>query len=257
MQTDPELPILQPSLADQVCEIILRGISDGSYTPGSLLPSENQLAEQYSVSRSTIRAAFARLVEQGFVKRKRGVGTFVAESPNIVDPLYQQLDAYDRIAAQGYEPGSFHLKSEIIEVGDRIAEKLSVKAGSAALLVQKVLTANKKPVIYFVSYIPHKIFQEHLSMEQVLKPGITEPFYKFFPRHCNTKVKYLTSKINSEIAENCQLPDVFDQLEPNTPILVMENVGFGENDNPLFFSLEYLVGEESAVHVIRHADDCA
>ena len=62
---DNGLPIRQPSLADQVYEIIVNGISNGTYPPGSLLPSENQLAERFNVSRPTIRAAFARLVERG------------------------------------------------------------------------------------------------------------------------------------------------------------------------------------------------
>ena len=257
MPANPDLPVRQPSLADQVCEIILKGINDGSYSPGSLLPSENQLAERYNVSRSTIRAAFARLVEQGYVKRTRGVGTFVTESEAVLNSKYHQLGIYDRISSQGFEPGILQHKTAIVEVGSVLAKIFSIEAKDSALLVEKVFTADGKPVIWFMGYIPYNLFEESLSLEQVLKPEHTEAFYKFFSRYCKNSVKYLTSTIYPDIAENVRFPGVFDPMEPNTPILVIESVGYGENDSPLFFSREYIVGGEGTFHIIRYADGFA
>jgi len=255
MQLDQDLPIRQPSLADQVYEIIVKGISNGSYPPGSLLPSENQLAERYNVSRPTIRAAFARLVERGFVKRQRGVGTFVAESPSIVNPLYQLLDVHERISARGFRPGFQQIKSEIIETDQAIAEKLNIEPGSSLLHIHKVFSADDKPIIMFVNCIPDNIFQGCISIEQALEPGATEPFFEFFAQQCNKNVKYLASVINPEVAANCDLPDIFKFDDPHTPILVIEDIGYDENDSPVFLSIEYLVGEASSFHVIRHVEN--
>ncbi len=255
MQMDQELPIRQPSLADQVYEIIVKGISNGSYPPGSLLPSENQLAERYNVSRPTIRAAFARLVERGFVKRQRGVGTFVAESPSIVNPLYQLLDVHERISARGLKPGFKQLKSEVIDAHEEIAEKLSIETGSPVLHIHKVFTADDEPIIMFENYIPAKVFQDCLPIEQVLEPGVTEPFFEFFAQQCNTNVKYLASVITPATATSCNLPDVFEFDDPITPILVIEDIGYDENDTSVFLSIEYLVGEASTFHVIRHVEN--
>jgi GntR family transcriptional regulator len=251
MQTDLEFPIRQPSLADQVCEIIIEGIANGLYPPGSMLPSENQLAERFGVSRSTIRAAFARLGEKGYVRRKRGVGTFVAESPEIIAPIYQQPGAYDRIVAQGFEPGVIQIKTEMIEIGDVIAEKLTIDPGSSVLRVERIFTADKKPVIWFTGYIPQKIFKEHLSSELILEPEFTDSFIKFFPRYCNIEVIYLASKYNPDIVENCLLPDIFNQVGPNTPVLVGESIGYDQQHTPLFLSEEYMVGRERAVHLLQ------
>jgi GntR family transcriptional regulator len=252
---DQELPIRQPSLADQVYEIIVKGISNGSYPPGSLLPSENQLAERYNVSRPTIRAAFARLVERGFVKRQRGVGTFVAESPSIVNPLYQLLDVHERISARGYKPGFEQLRSLIIEAEDDVAAKLRIEAGSPVLHLQKIFTADDEPIIMFVNYIPVSVFDGYLTLDQALETGATEPFFAFFAQKCNTSVKYLTSVITPEVANKSQLPDRFKLDDPYTPILVIEDVGYDESDSPVFLSLEYLVGEASSFHVIRHVEN--
>ena len=255
MHMDQDLPIRQPSLADQVYEIIVKGISNGSYPPGSLLPSENQLAERYNVSRPTIRAAFARLVERGFVKRQRGVGTFVAESPSIVNPLYQLLDVHERISARGFKPGFKQVRSEIIEAEAEISEKLNIEVGSPVLHIHKIFTADDEPIIMFVNYIPTRIFQECLSVEQALQPGATEPFFEFFAQRCNTNVKYLTSVINPEVAKNCNFPDDFIFEDIHSPILVIEDIGFDENDAPVFLSLEYLVGEARSFHIIRHVEN--
>ncbi len=51
--------------------------SDGRFSPGSLLPSENHFVEAFSVSRTTVRKALRNLEEQGFLERRQGQGTFL------------------------------------------------------------------------------------------------------------------------------------------------------------------------------------
>ncbi|WP_433117245.1 winged helix-turn-helix domain-containing protein [Micromonospora sp. CA-246542] len=59
----------------------LRGkIKDGTYPPGSQLPSGRALADSYDVSHSTIQRAVATLREQGVLVGRPGRGVFVADS---------------------------------------------------------------------------------------------------------------------------------------------------------------------------------
>lgn len=55
-------------------------ISSGIYKPGSRLPSEQELVEEYNVSRITVRNAMDILVNDGYVVRIRGKGSFVSDS---------------------------------------------------------------------------------------------------------------------------------------------------------------------------------
>ncbi len=62
----------------QVRVAIQKDILDGRLPPGTLLPSEKALCEQYGVSSITVRRALRDLVQSGHIYRENGVGTFVA-----------------------------------------------------------------------------------------------------------------------------------------------------------------------------------
>lgn len=52
---------------------------DGSLPPGARLPAERELAQQYGVSRNTLREAIQRLAARGLVRSRHGAGVFVTE----------------------------------------------------------------------------------------------------------------------------------------------------------------------------------
>ena len=61
----------------QVVECLKRDIENGVYNATGRIPTEAELAEQYKVSRITIRRAVDDLVSQGLVEKKQGKGTFI------------------------------------------------------------------------------------------------------------------------------------------------------------------------------------
>ncbi len=70
-------------LYKKIFQELLDGIRNGTYTPGSRLPSEMELAEQYGVSRITSKKALEMLADRGLVFRQPGKGTFVmTEQPD-------------------------------------------------------------------------------------------------------------------------------------------------------------------------------
>ena len=64
-----------PSLYRKVAEDIKAAIAAGGYAAGTRLPSEHELAERYSVSRGTIRQAFAALRADGIIASRRGASS--------------------------------------------------------------------------------------------------------------------------------------------------------------------------------------
>jgi DNA-binding LacI/PurR family transcriptional regulator len=61
----------------QLSDILLQRILSGEWQPGSSLPAEPELCEEFGVARGTIRQALSRLENEGVIQRERGRGTFV------------------------------------------------------------------------------------------------------------------------------------------------------------------------------------
>lgn len=79
-----ETPLLrkQESLAQQVTQSILLLIQTGKYLPGDKLPSENDLAQKYGISRTIIREALASLKNDDILESKQGKGILVKDPQN-------------------------------------------------------------------------------------------------------------------------------------------------------------------------------
>ncbi len=72
-----------PALYRKVADDIKAAISAGAYAAGTRLPSESELAEQYAVSRGTVRQAFAALRADGVIASRRGARRVVVSSPRV------------------------------------------------------------------------------------------------------------------------------------------------------------------------------
>ena len=62
----------------RIADAIAAEIESGHYKPGDRLPTERELAEEFNVSRITVRKALNDLQREGLLIRRRGAGTFVA-----------------------------------------------------------------------------------------------------------------------------------------------------------------------------------
>ena len=79
----PKLKIKKrQTLADQLYGQILEQIVSNKLAQGEKLPSENQIATAFGVSRPVVREALRKLQEDGLVEARRGVGTFVRRRPS-------------------------------------------------------------------------------------------------------------------------------------------------------------------------------
>jgi DNA-binding GntR family transcriptional regulator len=65
----------------QVAQIVIGRIKDGTYPPGTRVPSTLELATEMSVASSTSQKALAHLRAEGWLRGEVGIGTFVADEP--------------------------------------------------------------------------------------------------------------------------------------------------------------------------------
>lgn len=65
----------------QVAQIVIGRIQDGTYPPGSRVPSTLELATELGVASSTSQKALAYLRREGWLRGETGIGTFVTDEP--------------------------------------------------------------------------------------------------------------------------------------------------------------------------------
>lgn len=81
-------------------EYVIRRIVGGEWKPGDRIPSESALTGIFGVSRMTVHHALRDLTARGFLIRRSGSGTFVAE-PSAYVAEYAHLDVIEEITAKG------------------------------------------------------------------------------------------------------------------------------------------------------------
>lgn len=157
------------AVADQIRE----GIEAGAFAPGSKLPSDTALADQYGTSRATVGNAFRALLAEGYLIRKG--------RSYLVSPLLQKIlrDANYRYRKTSREhgpdgtPSRGAFASEVKALGMRaggdvtvdrvtppakVAELLGVSAEEVSVLSRaRRMTADDVPVQLATSYIPGDI----------------------------------------------------------------------------------------------------
>lgn len=149
----------------QIAELLRSRIQDGTYAAGSVLPSEDRLADELGVSRVTVNKALGLLRSSGDVKVRRGAGTTVRSLPRI------HRDAQARYAARQEGTGAgeveirkLHLKSRTdyrhigkVETPHEVAASLAIAENEPTLLRSRVLYANDEPTQIADSYLPWAI----------------------------------------------------------------------------------------------------
>jgi GntR family hexuronate regulon transcriptional repressor len=103
-------------LYQQIARTLAAAIEDGRYAPGDRLPSERELADDFGVSRPTIRDAMIALEFQGLVEARQGSGVYVKAAPQISeDAAERDVSALELVEARRlFEGEACALASTII-----------------------------------------------------------------------------------------------------------------------------------------------
>ncbi len=116
--------MLQPRY-QAIKDHLLDQIEKGVLVPGTKVASENQLSEQFNVSRMTARRALNELSEAGFLFRSQGLGTFIADS-RPMSSMLEIRNIADEINQRGHQCTQNVLSQEVIQANAQQANWLGV-----------------------------------------------------------------------------------------------------------------------------------
>jgi GntR family transcriptional regulator len=116
-----------------------------SLSVGDAIPSERQLGLDLGVSRLTARAALDDLVREGYLVRRRGAGTFVAE-PKVPKGGIDITSFSEDMRARGLTPASRTLELRVIPAGARLGRILHVSPSEQVVAAKRLRLADGEPM---------------------------------------------------------------------------------------------------------------
>jgi len=137
----------------QIADYLMMMLDQGEISAAEKLPTEEQLREVFTVSRTTIRKALDHLLYRGFLYRKQGRGTFWTDKA--ADLKKEKLSGINReIFRITQKTVAVVLSKEEIPAPRHIAEELGISAGSPIVMFKRLRLADGEPMSFTVNYLP-------------------------------------------------------------------------------------------------------
>ncbi|MGV9597156.1 GntR family transcriptional regulator [Streptosporangium sandarakinum] len=158
----------------QLVQTLQRRIEAGTYPPGSLLPSENQLIQEFGVSRPTVVAALRVLREQGWIESQQGKGRFVRGRPALSSAERPRPGQAYLIAPESASQGEV-IEAAALAAPNRIAALLGLKPKGKAFLRRRLVSRDGEPTEMVSLWVPIELSQgTDLTSADPLSQGLRE-----------------------------------------------------------------------------------
>ena len=224
----------------QLYELLHDQIKEDVWKPDDKLPTESELMEEYEVSRATVRQAFDILVNQGWVYRRQGQGTFVSP-PTFEQNLNRIVSFWEDMQQRGLEPGTRVLSSELCRASEEIAESLQVDPGEELASLVRLRLADGEPMSVEHSLLIHRYC-----------PGVLEQDYanhslrRMLVDEYNIRIVSAQQKIRA-VSASKYYADLL-HIKRNAPLLYMERVSYTDQRIPIEYLEIHLRGDRYTFH---------
>jgi GntR family transcriptional regulator len=215
----------------QISEILRNQIKAGNYTPGDLLPSENDLTDQFPVSRNTAQRAIEDLVREGLAIRVQGKGTYVPK--NLVNFGLHRLTSFsEEMKFKGLEPSSKIIRFSKEKPSKDLAKNLDIQPGDEVFNLVRIRYADGHPMALQNSSLPEK-----------LCPGLDthdftqESLFDVLEDDYGLRISWQSQNIKPCNARKAEASTL--DIEVGTPLLYLDGIAYLERDIPIEYKTIY------------------
>ncbi|MGI5854201.1 MAG: GntR family transcriptional regulator [Bacillota bacterium] len=220
----------------QLKEIIREKISNGEYQVNHLIPSESEFCQLYNISRITVRKAILDLVQEGVLKRQKGLGTIVCP-PYEASRIESVKGFTEQVLNFNQRPSA-----KVLDVGFKkptryLCDKLGIAEDDRVIQIKRLRLINDEPYYIEVLNFPYD------RVQQIEQEDLSESIYNLLDRKYGIRITR---------AEEILEPTLLDEFEMK--ILQLDTVSFGMRVERLGYSK---TGEpiEHSIHIVR-GDKC-
>ncbi|MDR2563857.1 MAG: GntR family transcriptional regulator [Prevotellaceae bacterium] len=208
---------------------IRTAIKGAEYIRGKKLPNEVDLAKRLGVSRNTVRQAINKLVYEGLLVRKKGIGT-VATKMSITSMARNWLSFSQEMKALGIEIKNYELFIGWTKPSEELRFFFDVEENQKILRLERLRGNVENPFVYFISH-----FNPRIGLTG--NEDFTRPLYEILEKDYNTVVKLSKEEISAKIADT-QLADKLE-LKPGDPILIRKRFVYDPGGRPVEWNVGY------------------
>ena len=238
---------MRSSLYMETKQNLLSLISKMSFEKNNQLPSEDNLADQLNVSRSTIREVLRSLEKDGIISKKHGFGNFIHSSALKAKMRIDQIQDFITLIEDGKHQSSFILVNErnhFVEANDKFREILKLEKGERVLVRKCLYLADDNPAIYCEIFIPEKLFVAEPDSKQVERN-----IFKFLKKYCNQEVEQTLIHFQAEISDEILSKHL--QVPLQCPLIAWEEVYYNLEDESICYAKCYFKPEIMKLSMLR------
>jgi GntR family transcriptional regulator len=224
---DPESPLPLHAQIEKFLRIL---ITDKKYIDGSnFLPKEESLSKKFGVSRNTIRQAINKLVQEGLIERKKGVGSKVVQK-KISTRLDNWISFTKEMKNQGIDVVNYLVNISLVNADEEVNKALSLTKPQKIWCLKKIRGSKESRYLYSVSY-----FHPRTGVSD--KDNFKKPLYELLEKYHDTIVSVSKEKLTA-VKAGAEIAKMLDTKE-NDPILKRERIVYDSGNRPVEYNIVY------------------
>ncbi len=224
----------------RIRESLREDIEHKVLTPGQKIPSEDELAVRFGVSRMTVRQGIGDLIDEGLLYRRHGVGTFVAQ--RLLERDHSRLTSFlEGARQQGIETSVTVLIADILPAKLHVSKALGLSEGELVIHIKTLRRVEGLPITVHDAHIPYRLFP--LMLQEDLE---ARPLWDCMEA-CGYQIKRAVQRLEAREAEE----DIAAllEMEVGAPILYKERTVYADDGTPVEFTYCYNRGDRYSLTV--------
>lgn len=160
----------------EIIDQLITEIESGRYKTNEKLPSENELADYYRVPRITVRKAYKRLQELGYIYSEQGKGSFIRGRYKQIELVLSGDTSFSqKMSEMGYDFHSKNVFCEKIVYNQKIYDFLQASKKDSVFKIGRLRYIDGRPLALHISFVSQAVFPD---IEQV--GGNITSMYKYY-----------------------------------------------------------------------------
>ncbi len=208
------------------------------------LPSEAELAQQYDVSRVTIRQTLAELEKDGVISRYQGKGAFINASPvPFVHEFSYALVLGERISQQGFSMTAKVLNQVLVDEPPfpDIAEGLQLQTGDKVVYIKRLFLLDERPIAIGRSWL-NAATVPGFEAKPMVDNSLSKSMAHYY-RHKPITVDDYLEVVRATPSDRNLLKSA-----PDMPLLLVKGISFLAGGHPLEYSETVWSGDNVRFH---------